>query len=244
MFNGIYSSATALNAASWQHETVANNLANLNVAGFRRSLLVLQQREGGQASANPGSPINDIRGNEIIRSVIDFSPGAHRHTGRSLDVAIQGDGFFVVQGPDSVLYTRNGSFQVADDRTLVTANGYPVLNNGTPLQLPPDIDASSLVIGSDGSIRADNTPIGKLELVDIDDRQALTPHGSAQFAGPPGLATAPSDSTLVQGSLEMANTQGVAEMIQLIVASRQFESAQRALRTISDSIEQFTNMDR
>jgi len=243
MFNGIYSSATALNTASISHEIVANNLANVNSAGFRRTLLAVQERPQNQADIAENSDAAIIRGNQISRVVVDFSPGSFRSTGRNLDLAINGEGFFSVEGPQSTLYTRNGFFQVNQDRELVTADGFPVLASGSTIQLPSGFDASQLEIQADGTIRAGENQLGKLDIVDFQDKSLLRPVGTANFLAPPNVETKTADGAVVQGSLELANTQAVSEMIQMIMGSRHFESAQRALRTIADSIEKYTNMD-
>ena len=97
MFNGIYSNATAIDIASRQHDVIANNLANANTPGFRRTLLAISAR-GENTLQQDGSIKTDLGGSEALRSYVDFTPASIRDTGRPLDVAISGEGFFKVEG--------------------------------------------------------------------------------------------------------------------------------------------------
>jgi len=248
MFDGIYSVALALNNGQQQHEIIANNLANLNSAGFRKTLLSFNQAPSPNSGAGAGASASAGRGNQLgkpeAKSVIDFTPGPLRQTERPLDVAIAGDGFFSVQGPEATRYTRNGSFQLAADGSLVTADGHPLLSGGRPLQLPPQTDINQIKVAADGSLSVGGTPLGRIELIDFADKSRLRSVGSASFRAPPDASTTTPSGKLVQGSLEMANTNAVTEMVQLIVTSRHFEASQRVLRTIAETIEKSTNSDR
>lgn len=239
MLNGIYSSATALDTASTHHEIIASNLANVNSIGFRRTLLAVEKKADSQFPNDSAV----LRGNQISRALVDFSQGDIRSTGRSLDVALSGDGFFSVQTNSGIQYTRNGFFQVSEDNQLITGDGLPVLGGGSPIQIPPGFDVTKLNIQKDGNLIADGTSIGQLDIVSFEDNHNLTPIGTSRFAAPSTLASVPSEAQVLQGSLEGANTKSVSEMIQMIMGARNFESAQRALRTISESIEKFVNID-
>jgi flagellar basal-body rod protein FlgF len=107
-----------------QMEVVANNLANANTSGFKAEMMLMSEVE---IPAEKGTALSYVQDFATAR---DFSPGTLRPTGNDLDLAIQGDGFFAVQTPEGVRYTRVGRFQVDQDGMLVTSHGYPVLASG------------------------------------------------------------------------------------------------------------------
>ena len=104
-----------------QMDVVANNLANANTSGFKAEMMLMSEVE---IPAEEGTALSYVQDFATAR---DFSPGTLRPTGNDLDLAIQGDGFFAVQTPEGVRYTRVGRFQLDDEGTLVTSHGYPVL---------------------------------------------------------------------------------------------------------------------
>jgi len=241
MFNGIYSNATAIDIASKQHDVIANNLANANTPGFRRTLLAISAR-GQNALQQDGSIKTDLGGSEALRSFVDFSQASIRNTGRPLDVAINGDGFFKIQGDAGPIYTRNGAFQVTSDGNLVTMDGLSVLGGG-PIRIPVDISIADIVINDDGTIRANGQELGQLDLVSFADPNSLEQVGPTRFLAPFGATEIPSDAVIQQNALESANTTVVSEMISMIVGMRHLESAQQSLKSISEAIQQFTQLD-
>ena len=107
-----------------QMDVVANNLANANTSGFKAEMMLMSEVE------LPADPTTELSYVQDFATARDFSPGTLRPTGNDLDLAIQGDGFFAVQTPDGVRYTRVGRFQLDQDGILVTSHGYPVLASG------------------------------------------------------------------------------------------------------------------
>ena len=138
MISGLYSAASGLLAAEMNQDIVARNLAHVNVPGFRRALLPFETLETELAAISNGEDINALVGTYAQSIAIDFSPGTVESTGRSLDVAIMGDGFFVIEGENGPLYTRNGVFDINEQGELVNRSGMPVLGNGGPLVIPAD----------------------------------------------------------------------------------------------------------
>jgi len=234
MFNGIYSSASAMEIESLRHEIVANNLANVNSPGFRRTLLAISSREGNLATG--------LRGGKPAETHVDFTQGPIMDTSRTLDVAISGDGFFVVETPDGPRYTRNGSFHMNSESQLVTGQGYPVTGGG-PISIPGDVAISTVTIGPDGTVRGNGSELGKLDIVKFADNSVLKPTKSSMFEAPENAATEPSDAVLMQGSLEGSNASIVHEMVAMIIGMRHFEAAQQSLKSISDVVQQYTTME-
>ncbi len=225
-----------------QHEIIANNLANLNSPGFKRSLMSFEVRSLRDVGSSQNN--NDMIGTTSVATHVDFSQGPVRSTGQPLDVAIQGDGFFSIQSPQGILYTRNGAFRLADSGELITADGLPVLGNGGPIQIPNNVATSQINIEKDGTIYADRQRIGKLDIVRFEDPSQLEQVGATRFRAPHGLQEEQADQIVVQqGLLEFSNSIAVTEMIRMITGMRHFESAQQTLRAISEAIQQNTNMD-
>ena len=238
MINSLYSATTALNASFKNQDIVAHNLAHVNVAGFKRRLHML--RSAQDASANQSST-NGFRGVESLASVVDFSPGQIEPTGNPLNVAINGNGFLVVEGDQGPLYTRNGNFHLNENNELTLANGLVVQSEQGPIRLPADWMGRGLQIGRDGSVQVGNQQLGKLQLVDFANPNALTQVGTTLFSAPPGLEPVPFEGQVQQNFLELANTSAVSELIQMVSGMRHLESAQRVLRTISETVAQHSN---
>ncbi len=242
MFSGIYSAASAMETLVRQQETISHNLANANTNGFRRMLLVV-----GQQPQSAGYGRNQIvQGTEVV----DFSPGSIRSTDRPLDLAIDGDGFFVVQPPSQdnaaplTLYTRDGNFNINENRQLTTAEGAIVLGDGQPIEIPQGSDLQQLVVNRDGTMWLGSNQMGRIDVVKFDDNSSLRPVGASMFAAGPQLQSTPAEAGVIQGSLESANTSAIGEMIQMIAGMRSFEAAQRSIRAIDEALQQYTTFDR
>jgi flagellar basal-body rod protein FlgF len=248
MLRGIYAAATGMDAATTAHETISRNLAHVSVPGFRRMLLPFASLEkGAQADDEEATDLRsqaDSSGNAKVLGVkagqaqIDFTPGPIQKTGAPLDVALAGDGFFVVQGPDGPLYTRNGSFQLDSTGKLVTADGLAVEGSSGAISLPPNVTPSHVQIAPDGTIRAGREEIGKLEIVSFDDPQRLSPVGATLFSAPDDVQShAAEKTTVIQGSREQSNATAINELINLITAQRHYESSQRVISTIDRAMQ-------
>jgi flagellar basal-body rod protein FlgF len=241
MFYGIYSNASAMGLAAKQHEVVANNLANANVPGFRRSVLLV--------TANPiarGEFQGDLeeawKNRQVASTRVDQTQGAIVRTGRQLDMAINGDGFFVIETPQGIRYTRAGAFQVNEQGTLVTPDGHSVVGEGA-ITFNPEVSMGDVTVDSAGVIRAAGTEIGKLKLVSFAEPELLEQTGPTRFADPAGITSSDATGTVMQGALESSNTSTMHEMVAMIAGMRHYEAAQQALRSISEVIRQYTTQN-
>ena len=124
----------------------------------------------------------------------DFSQGHFDQTKRPLDLALHGDGFFTVQGPDGPLYTRNGSFYVDANRQLVTIDNLPVMGPAGPIVLPQQVNSENIDVSRDGRLSSNGQEFGQLELVKFQDNSVLTPAGSSLFS-----ASANAGPTAIRG---------------------------------------------
>jgi len=242
MLQGLYSSATALDAATTRHEVVARNLAHINVPGFRRSVVAnetfeMQFDEQLHTGGNLGTHIQGI--------ATDFTTGALQKTGRPLDLALSGDGFFVLDGPDGPLYTRNGVFHIDNQSQLVTAAGIVVEGENGPITIPEGVSPTEVFVGKDGVVRVsngvDSQEVGKLKTARFEDNRVLIPVGTTAFEAPPGVVSQDAEAVVVQGVRESSNVSAVTELIQLINASRYFEASQRAMQATADAVQNNTD---
>lgn len=244
-----------------QVEAIANNIANVNTAGFKKDRLAfreyLTEIEKGTTDINlphkEWAPEDFYKSYgaenafvEINGSYTDHQQGQLVPTKNPLDVAIQGDGFFEVLTPNGIRYTRRGNFSLSSDGSVVTNQGYPVLNkmnNGNLAQASPDqlpapqdrsIKVSSPVhisINAQGEIFLKDQIVGKLSVVEFKDVHALKKEGETYFQNEHiENRTEATKSTIYQGFVEQSNVNAVEEMSSLIKANRQFESIQRVIK--------------
>lgn len=254
MLNGLYSSSSALNINLHNQDLISHNLAHVNVPGFKRAVqhvstfndqfdgvdILNVQYADGSSSEPPQNSLN-INGVRYADYSIDHTQGRLEETGDELNVAISGKGFFVVQGPDGPLYTRNGNFKLNQDNQLTLVSGFVVEGEGGPIEI---IDPQRTTIRSDGTIESAGEEIGKLRVVDFDNANRLTPAGTTLFEAADAQQPFPideSETRLQQGFLESSNTQAINELIRMIAGIRHFESAQKALSAISESIGKHTS---
>jgi flagellar basal-body rod protein FlgF len=224
MLRGLYAAATGMEAASNAHEVTSRNLAHASVPGFRKMLSTFE------AMYNPHArkPEEELAGAHVKIPAFDFSSGPLNRTGVALDLALEGDGFFVVNGPEGPLYTRSGTFQLDGEGQLITPDGLTVKSAAGTLTIPPNTPLSEVVIGEDGTVRVENQELGQLEIRRFDDPQALRSVGATLFQAPLNLVPQPSEARVLQGVREMSNVSPVSELVNLISAQRHYEMAQRA----------------
>lgn len=242
MIPGIYSAATAMERAAQRHELIAQNLAQINMPGYRRVTLSQQTFESTLDEARQGEFAFDSLGTSTPGPTNDFTPGAMERTNHPVDFAIQGDGFFAIETPGEVMYTRNGAFHVNGKGRIVTADGHPVQSDGGKLTLPPDSSPSQLTVNADGSATVNGVQIGKMKIVRFNDPHQLQSSGVTLFRAPNGISAEDSDAAIIQGTREHSNVQPVHELVDMIAASRAYEAAQKAMKTISSAIENHTNL--
>lgn len=234
MIRGMYSAASALVVASEQQEVTAYNLANATSPGYRERGLVFEtfDRILGRAT----EPTGDLTGARTVQAYHDFRPGPLQQTGHLYDLALgDPDRFFVVNGPNGPLYTRNGSFNRTADGRLVTPSGYALLGENGPITFPPD--ALQINIAGDGSIMVDGQPTGNVRVVRFANPQQLTAAGPTLYNAPPEAGVTAAPGRVLQGFREGSNVQPADAMVRLIIGSRYYDAAQRSLRAISESIQ-------
>lgn len=236
MIPGLYSAASAMDASDQRHQVVAQNLAHLNMPGYRRTTMHQQTFESSMDAAQRNKFVFDSLGTNMMKTGVDFTPGRYENTERKLDFALHGEGFFVVNAEGQEMYTRNGTFHTDQDGRMVTSDGYPVAGENGELFLPPGTSPAMLTVTSDGTASVGDQVIGKLKVVNFANPQQLEQRGVTLFVAPNGVQPEDSEAIIQQGEREHSNVEPVMEMIELIAINRSHDAAQRAMNTINESI--------
>jgi flagellar basal-body rod protein FlgF len=223
-----------IQALTQEYETVAQNLANMSTAGYKRTLNSFSQELLSRMSEAPETLPAD--GTIQAISTRDFSQGQMIKTDRTLDLAIQGKGFFVVETPEGPLYTRNGAFQIQRDGRLVDMNGRNVAGADGPIIIPATVSEQSISISPDGALRFGDTALGRIRVVDFGaDESRLTAKGFNGFSAPADALPAPAANSAVhQGYQEASNVRSVEEVVNLMVVARMYETNMNVLRKRQD----------
>lgn len=247
MLKAFSTAATGMTAQQMMIDVIANNLANINTSGFKRSqidfqdLLYIKMRESGtQVSSGVNAPggLEIGSGVRAASTIKVFTAGEFENTGRKLDIAISGDGFLQVIMPNGdIRYTRDGALQINATGQLVTTTGYLI----EPAITVP-IDAISIDIGKDGGVNVvdasgSSSVVGNIQLVRFPNSSGLSSEGDnflaqTEASGTPttGMAGENGFGTIQAGFLEKSNVQMVTELVNLITAERAYEVNSRAIR--------------
>jgi flagellar basal-body rod protein FlgG len=253
MLRAFSTAATGMTGQQMMVDVIANNLANVNTTGFKRSqinfqdLLYVELKEAGTEIA---SGINSPSGLEIgsgvhaASTVKVFTPGELQSTNNPLDIAISGEGFLQVSMPNGDLrYTRDGSLQINANGELVTTSGYTI---EPAISIPTD--ASSVSIEKDGGVNVTDSSgtqsvVGTIQLARFPNSSGLSSEGDNLFSeteasGTPITGTAGENGfgTIQSGFLEKSNVQMVTELVNLITAQRAYEINSRAIRAGDDML--------
>ncbi len=253
--------ASGMMAQQTRSEVIANNLANVNTTGFKRSRaqfedLLYQNVQGAAVIGAPESQTTPAvqvgRGTRLTAVTRLHTQGTLETTNRPLDVAIEGEGFFQVQvGQGQLAYTRDGSFQISDQGVLVTSEGYTVQPS---IRIPSDattvsISRTGVVTATRGNDASKPQEVGRLELARFVNPAGLMTQGqnlyTATAASGEAQAGFPQDDglgTLVQGSLEGSNVEIVQEMVDMITAMRAYEINSKAIKNSEDMLEIADNL--
>jgi flagellar basal-body rod protein FlgG len=255
MNSALWAAKTGLDAQQTRMSVISHNLANANTNGFKKDRAVFEdllyqnvRQVGAATSHDTASPtgLSVGSGVRIVATEKNYSQGSFTTTGNSLDVAVNGRGFFQVLMPDGTFgYTRDGSFKMSATGELVTSNGYKVQPGIT---VPTN--AQSVTIGTDGVVSAllpgTTAPatIGTLQLTDFVNASGLQPRGESLLSetassgpaqtGNPGISGL---GSLQQGSLEGSNVNVVEELVNMIETQRAYEMNSKAISTTDQMLQ-------
>jgi flagellar basal-body rod protein FlgF len=240
MQNALYVGLSRQIALHREMDVIANNLANMDTNGFKADGVTFEEFLSSNARVNRSSPA-DQRVSFVRESgsITDFSQGTLQQTGGALDLAIRGEGYFVVDTPQGERYTRNGSFTLNDKGELVNQQGYRVRGQNGPLQF--DQQDHSITFAREGTITAitgnQNQVIerGKLRLVRFDNQNALVREGNGLYgAGGQAPQNVKETTSLTQGALEKSNVNPIIEMSRMLEVMRAYQSLSNMMTKADD----------
>jgi len=259
MFRSLHIAATGMVAQETKLDTIANNLANANTAGYKRQdaefedLLYQTERSAGLGPGDVAGPatVQVGSGARVVATSRHQAQGALEQTGNPLDVAIEGNGFLVVTREDGTqAFTRAGTLKVASDGRLVTSDGLPL---EPPITIPAD--ATEVAIGADGRVstvtagQTKPTELGRIEIATFVNPAGLNAYGHNLYlpspsSGDPAIGDAGTEGrgTLLQGATEGSNVEVVDEMIALIRTQRAYEINSKVVTAADEMLRSATQM--
>jgi flagellar basal-body rod protein FlgF len=217
MTSGVYSALSGAVAKMQQLEVTMHNLANVGNIGFKAGRVAFESLVDDYMQNNRGNGLNFTRTSVCYN---DFSQGDTEKTDQSLDLAIQGQGFFKVASEEGFLYTRQGNFKLDNQGNLVTyEGGLQVMGEDGPLNFPHN----DVLIDREGIVTAEGAQIGRLTVYEVPDNQDLIRKGDGLWELKPGVTAMPSDNAgLLQGSLERSNAKPLFLITEIIEAKRAY----------------------
>jgi len=226
MPEGIYAAAAGMAAQQTQMDAIANDIANVNTAGYHSERIGFQDLV---YTAEQNVPIGS--GSKTIDLGRTEEEGSIQQNGDPLSLAITGPGYFQVRRSDgSVALTRNGQFGLDASGAVVTASGERLV---PPITVPKGTDPSDIKIGANGAVSVNGKSIGQITVVDVPNEGGLQPVGDSLFVATAasGAAGPLRSSTIEQGALETSNVDMGTAMVDMIQAQRGYELASNAIKT-------------
>ena len=244
MIRGIYNNSSAMQYLDEKLDVISNNLANTETNGFKRSGVAFRQHiTAEQAKHRELNNLDPLPRGEI-QTYIEYTPGALRQTGNPLNFALDGKGFFTVQTPEGIAWTRDGAFSMDDDGYIVTQDGYYVLGeyNG-----PIKIFGNSFSTSDNGDIVVDNQVVNRFLIQDFDLKEVVQRGQNLYHPRDPYLMHLQHnyltiyDAQMKQGFLETSNVNIVKEMISMIAINRQYQANDKAIKTQDEALNKSVN---
>ena len=229
MPGGAYSALSGMRMRLDDLDRLAADLANVGTAGYKTERTSTEEARRAFTSALD-SAIDVTQGGRRT----NFVPGTIASTGRDLDMAIEGPGFFEIETAGGMRYTRAGSFKVQPDGLLTTMDDMPVQGDGGEIHVP----VGPVMVMADGTIRVDQTDAGKVKVVRFDNEDALVRETGTRFRAPDGIeATEAEDARIFTRSLEQSNVSVVERVAVMTEVARSFEALQRGIAVLMNDID-------
>jgi flagellar basal-body rod protein FlgG len=225
MYKGIYIALSGAVLKRRNMDIFAQNVANASTPGYKKERIAFKDYIIPVDNKRDLSPDGRVMA-DLSKSIIDFSSGTIQRTGNALDLAINGKGFFALE---EGRYTRNGNFMISSDGYLATKDGVKVLGDGGPIA----VKGGNIDISPSGEVLVDAEPVGKVKIVDFPDTGVLKKLSGGMFATAETGETV--DSQVSQGFLEQSNVNAIQEMIQVMEATREFESYQKIIHSFDEA---------
>ena len=254
MVKGLYTAYTGLRNEQRRLDVISNNIVNSNTAGYKKMGVTSQSfsqelavRVDDDSDVYLVKGIGDVSlGVKIGETYTDFSQGGFRETGNAYDVALEGDGFFTISttdksGTEHIRYTRDGSFTVTRDGYLVTKDGDFVLGTNNQRIQIPGANTADVSMDSLGNVYANEVLVGRLQIVDFQNKDALSLYGENMFEALPEAGMVASTALTRQGYLETSNVNVINEMVSMITITRAYETNQKMMQTIDSTLDKAVN---
>ncbi|MGO8793105.1 MAG: flagellar basal-body rod protein FlgF [Terriglobia bacterium] len=226
MDSGFYAACTGLLAKTDALDLSASNIANLNTTGYKAQVEFYRSLEATMGSRRLSSLNQAVNNYGVLGgAAVDMKTGEFQKTGNDLDLAVEGSGFFVVQTPAGIRYTRNGNFHTDAAGRLLTATGDQVMGEQGPVELP----GGPITISSDGTISQQGAVVAQLKLVTFKSGASLSAEGDSYYRAPAGSELPADDPRLSQGMLESSNLNPVVATVSLITLQRHAQLLEQAL---------------
>ena len=245
MFRGIYNTLSGMNVQQARLDVITNNLANVNTNGYKSEQVVsktfgevllayrgpLHKGTAGVGTTNLGTVISQVEVNQKQGQLVS--------TEKSTDLALEGQGFFVVQRDGQQLYTRSGSFSINSEGYLVTPQGDLVLGDDGPIK----VDNQEFTVDEDGRVFVDGEQTAVLNIIGIDDaaQQQLQKVGENYFAAEGDLETGEDTPKVRQGCIEKSNVDVVNEIVNLLSVQRSYEAGQKIIQAQDELLDKAVN---
>ncbi|QDU86556.1 Flagellar basal-body rod protein FlgG [Planctomycetes bacterium Pla163] len=227
MNRGLYSAISAMRGSERAIQFSANNLANLSTPGFKQTRTVSEQ-----FLALTDHGVDIARG--TVGS-IDFSQGPIDETGNPFELALEGDGFFAFESPSGEVLSRQGRLVVAEDGELVSPDGLPIA--WEERRGPLDPFSTDFSVREDGVVSQDGRELGKLRLVDLQDRSTLVALSNGYYRAPLDAVEINATAVIHQGAVEKPNVSGIEQLVEMVAQQRSYDVASRSVSLISSSYE-------
>lgn len=234
MTKGLYQAVSSMAAAEKRLDVIAQNIANASATGYKRQVGTVNSFEqivnGRMVSGQTLTTSTDHQQGELIE------------TGNPLDLAFMGKGFFTFEGNDgNDIFTRDGSLRMTAEGDLVSAAGRPIVWDNRQNQLEPT--GQRIEIDGAGYVFQGNLEIGQLRLVDFEDPSKLMLDDEGFYHAPPSMDQDPATGVVYAGTYEASNVQAVSEMVEMILAQRNYQSASNTVSQIAESYSKLTQLN-
>ncbi|MCH5267127.1 MAG: flagellar hook-basal body protein [Lachnospiraceae bacterium] len=252
MVRGLYTAYTGMKNEQRRLDIISNNLANSATIGYKeenvvsrsfKDMMAVKIRDGSVGYVD--QPIGTVNlGVKIGETYMDWSQGSIRETGNTYDLAIQGDGFFVLrytnkQGQSEMMYTRCSTFKCTQDGFIVDVDGNHLQGSGGDIQIPTD--AREIAIKEDGSIFADGVLVDTISLANFADYNYLDLYGENMFRAVEGATLIDAEAKIAQGYTEQSNVNVISEMVSMITITRAYEAGQKMIKTQDTLLQKSAN---
>lgn len=251
MLDGMKMAAQGMMTQSARQDIITNNLANVGTAGYRKESIsissfteILNRETGGMDGMHQSSceiatpPGMEMSSKLSSSSVTHSSQGSLKETGNPFDMALDdnGRGFFTIQTPEGIKFTRAGSFRLSTSGYLVTNDGSFVLGHRGPMKL----NGSNFQVSNEGVVSVDGKPVDRLLVTVFDDTKQLKRAGDSNFVAEGGVR-ATTDFQLKQGYVEQANVNSINEMVDMMMVMRNYEANQKVLQAHDQRLQKTVN---